>query len=413
MNYLSFILFVLILNTSCLQAQILTDTILNPNILSVKFAPEGFDLGYPILEKRSNTPLVLHFDVMGDTQPSLSYRLIHCDIDWKASQILTQDYLNKRFNEFYIEDYALSFSTKRNYTHYKAIVSPEQLKLSGNYVLQIFEESEPETLWLQQRFLFCEEQVNISVTVEKPNNSNYQSTHQRVNFEVDYNKNEFPQAHSNIKAIITQNLRWGNAQKFSPVFVTHNTLKFTQVTKKGLFAGNYEFPYFDSSNIWQKTHTIHIIEQDENNEVHCYLYPNDSAANNYFYLKDMNGNFTISAENTFSPNTEAEYIWVHFILKSKKLPNPVYVTGRFSQWQPSENYQLFYDDKQELYHVGLLLKQGVYNYTFVTENPEGKFENILGNYSETENDYYIFIYYKDECLQTDRLIGWIKANSFS
>lgn len=411
MKFRTFLLFILILNINTLNGQILETICLNEHIGSVQFSPQGFDLGYPILSQEKQTPLLLEFDLIEPTETALAYRLIHCDANWKKSALLTTDFLENSFNEFYIESYALSSSTQRLYTHYTITISQESLKLSGNYIVQVFPENNPETTWLQTRFVYAESLLNIVGTVQRAADSRYHQTHQRVQFEVAYDKAKFPHPRTNLKAVVSQNFRWDNAQILSPLFISPQTLRFTYIDKKGLFAANYEFPYFDSSNILQETHSIRTLEKDENGETHCYLYPNETAANNYFYLKDMNGNFAIKAENTFQTNTEADYIWVHFTLMSKELPSQVFVVGRFNQWQPSASNQLAYDKDLELYHIGLLLKQGVYNYTFVTQETDGDLHNLLGSYSETENDYYIFIYYKDERLQTDRLVGWKRINS--
>lgn len=410
MNCKKLLLFIIILNFSFLQAQFL-ENIAQNNIRSVQFSPQEFELGYPILSSKNDTSLQLSFDLMGDSQPALAYRLIHCNADWKQSAIHNSDFLYNSFNEFYIDDYTLSTATQKLYTHYQTIIAKKQLKISGNYIVQVFPEDKPETTWMQMRFVYAQSEVNIEGSVLRETDNQYHKTHQRVKFEVQYDKSKFIHPRTNITAVISQNFRWDNVQLLKPLFIDNKLLRFTYIDKKGLFSGNYEFPYFDTSEIRQKTHTIRTLEQDENNEVHCYLYPNETATNNYFYLKDMNGNFAIKAENTFQPKTESDYVWVHFTFISAKLPTDVFVIGRFNQWKAEETEQLAYDDELGFYHVGLLLKQGVYNYTFVTRSASGQLQNLLGNYGETENDYYIFTYYRDERLQTDLLVGWKRLNS--
>ncbi len=410
MNIRLFTLFILILNNCALFGNILGNISPNANIMSIQFHQQGFDLGYPILSSTKETPLNLSFDLIGEEQTALAYRLIHCNSKWKKSNIPTNEFLENTFNEFYIDDYELSTATKRLYTHYTATISQKQLKLSGNYIVQVFPQDNPEEIWLQQRFVYVEPIVAISGIAERAKNKKY-ATHQRIQFSVKYNKTDFQNPQTNFTASILQNFRWHSAQRLKPLFTNNQLLQFNYIDKKGLFSGNYEFPYFETSNITQKTHTINSIEQDENGETHCYISPNKTASNNYFYLRDMNGNYAIESDNTFEKNTESEYVWTHFTLLSPKLTQPIFVVGRFNNWELSERYQLFYDEKLVLYHIGLLLKQGVYNYTFVSPNIDGTIKNLLGNFSETENDYYIFIYYKDDRLQTDRAVGWVRINT--
>ncbi|PVX52620.1 uncharacterized protein DUF5103 [Balneicella halophila] len=411
MKHYLLLLFIIILNTSILNGQVLDDKLYKEDIRSIQFSPQGYDLGYPILHSENSSSLQLTFDLMGDSQPALAYRLIHCDVNWEKSKIQSNDYLVNSFNEFYIENYELSLASQQLYTHYTAIIEKEQLKLSGNYIIQIFPEDNPEIPWLQLRFVYAESLVDIKGAIEKATNNLMHNTHQRIKFEVEYDKTTFPYPRTNVTALILQNYRWESQQTFKPLFIQNNKLKFNYIDNRGLFNGNYEFPFFDTSNILQTSHTIRTLEQDDEGVTHCYLYPNKTASNNYFYSKDMNGNYAIQAENTYETNIEADYVWVHFTLISEELPNKAYVVGRFNQWKADETSELIYDGELRLYHVGLFLKQGVYNYTFVTKDSTGKQINLLGNYSETENDYYIFIYYKDERLQTDKLIGWKRLNS--
>ncbi len=144
MNIRLSILFISILNSSLLFGAVLNNSINKQNILSVKFAPESYDLGYPILSQEDATTLSLSFDLLDDEQPALAYRLIHCDANWEKSQIMTNEFLGNTFNEFYIDDYQLSVGTKRLYTHYETTIKTEQLKLSGNYIVQVFPQNDSE-----------------------------------------------------------------------------------------------------------------------------------------------------------------------------------------------------------------------------------------------------------------------------
>ncbi len=402
------LLFIFTLNNKTF-GQELQSRVFQENILSLQCHPQDFELGYPILHKETATALILSFDILGEEQPALAYKIIHCDAKWHKSNIQIREFLTDSFNEFYIDDYELSIGTKQLYTHYKTTISQKQLKLSGNYILQVFPQDNPDEIWLQQRFLYVEPLTSIQGTVEREN-AMYHKTKQRIAFKVDYNNRAFTFPKSSFTAVVLQNFRWETARYLKPLFINQKELSFNYIDKRGRFDGNYEFPYFDTSIITQKTATIRSVEKDEDGTTHCYLYPHTKAPNNYFYLKDMNGNVSIVAENIYNTATEAEYVWVHFTFGSEKLPDPIFVVGRFNQWTTSPNYELRYDESLQAYHIGLLLKQGVYNYTLVSNN-NGNLTNLLGNYSETENDYYIFLYYKEPRLQTDRLVGWKRLSS--
>ena len=60
------------------------------------------------------------------------------------------------------------------------------------------------------------------------------------------------------------------------------------------------------------------------------------------------------------------------------------------------------------------MKQGFYNYKFVTVDKEtGELDEgaISGNFWETENNYKVLVYYKDLGARYDRLIGYGEASS--
>jgi hypothetical protein len=68
------------------------------------------------------------------------------------------------------------------------------------------------------------------------------------------------------------------------------------------------------------------------------------------------------------------------------------------------------------YELTLLLKQGYYNFQYVYV-PQGAktadHKNLEGSFWETENDYRIFVYYRDLAGRYDRLIGFRQLNSLT
>jgi hypothetical protein len=76
-----------------------------------------------------------------------------------------------------------------------------------------------------------------------------------------------------------------------------------------------------------------------------------------------------------------------------------------------------FDDKG-LMNITIQLKRGVYDYQYVTGDViNNKVENIEweileGNFWETQNDYFIFLYYRtEEKGGYDKIIGYKKIKS--
>ncbi|PKP28928.1 MAG: DUF5103 domain-containing protein, partial [Bacteroidetes bacterium HGW-Bacteroidetes-18] len=66
-----------------------------------------------------------------------------------------------------------------------------------------------------------------------------------------------------------------------------------------------------------------------------------------------------------------------------------------------------------LYETKLLLKQGFYNYQYVTKEIDGTINNhdIDGSFYQTENDYTVLVYYKKFGSRYTKVIGVGFGNS--
>jgi hypothetical protein len=72
-----------------------------------------------------------------------------------------------------------------------------------------------------------------------------------------------------------------------------------------------------------------------------------------------------------------------------------------------------------VYEGTLFLKQGYYNYTYVSLNANEKkpqrysFASTEGNFNTTENNYTILVYYRAFGARADELIGFAQLNTLS
>ena len=85
---------------------------------------------------------------------------------------------------------------------------------------------------------------------------------------------------------------------------------------------------------------------------------------------------------------------------------PIYLNGSFTNNRFDEKYLMKYDIANKVYTADVLLKQGAYNYQYLTQS--GKIYSqakIEGNYFETENEYAVYVYYRPVGFLSDQLIG--------
>lgn len=108
------------------------------------------------------------------------------------------------------------------------------------------------------------------------------------------------------------------------------------------------------------------------------------------------------------PSTESEYAYIHFSLKStpELIWKDIYVYGKFNNYELSEENRLIYNDQNQAFEKAILLKQGFYNYKYAIKDKETvDYNQIDGNFHNTENHYLILVYYRQFGEQYDSLIG--------
>ena len=100
---------------------------------------------------------------------------------------------------------------------------------------------------------------------------------------------------------------------------------------------------------------------------------------------------------------------VHFTLRdlNPDLNKDVYVVGGFSDWKCLGENKLEYSGTHQSYIGNVHLKQGFYDYQYVTRDQDGKvdFEVYEGNSYETINDYIFLVYYRPFGARYDQVIG--------
>jgi hypothetical protein len=394
--------------------------IFNEKIKTVQLYKEGWNLSYPIIKLHSDEKLVLHFDLLDNQAETYYYTFIHCDKDWKKSDIFPNDYLDG-YAENPIEDYETSFNTTVGYFHYKLSFPNErvQLKLSGNYILFIYQADKPDDPEITQRFVISEDAVKIDVTAHRPMMTKDNNTHQQVDFTVNYSGLSISDPYRNVYAFILQNGRWDNLKRnMKPDFYGNNEMKYNSLSDKNIFQGGNEYRYFDIKSIRYQTEYVKKIDFVIPN-YNVYLYPSESREfKPYFYWKDFNGKFYVAIQEGQKYDIDADYVYVYFTLPSVQIiqGGKMYVSGGLNNWTFDKNNLMTYNSERKEYECTMLLKQGWYNYEYVflkdgiTDGTATIFE---GSHYETENDYIVMIYYRNPRDRYDRVIGTAIANTLN
>ena len=180
---------------------------------------------------------------------------------------------------------------------------------------------------------------------------------------------------------------------------------------ENIFAGGNEYRLFDARSTQQKLINIAGLHQ-EDRETALDLYldaPQEGLP--YVDTKNFDGMYAIDHYETNQGNTNADYVQVHFRLKTEPSEMPIYVVGAFNQWQCNSQSQLQYNELKHWYECTLQLKQGIYNYQYITEMVGKKRINFDGNHAQTQNTYEIFVYHRPVGGRADALVGYVRINS--
>lgn len=366
-------------------------------------------LNPPVVNLQDSQPLLLEFDCLNPEFQSFRVKIFHCNADWKPSVLNEIEYLPE-YNDFPINDYRSSFATKIPYTHFSFELP--KVKLAGNYIVMVYKNRNEEDIMFTRKFMVYQSRVNVGGRVSFANNAQTRLTHQQVNLGVNFSSYEVIDPKQDLKVIIRQNFRDDKVTKPLVPFMVdsyNKKLDYQFYDGENQFEGGSEFRMFDGRSTQQKLVNISKIIQGERESV-IELYPEKSQNHlAYISVNDFNGMFVIDNYETNKGETESDYVRVSFMLKSDSLENKkVYVNGAFNDWQLDERNVMHYVQESQSYEIYLQLKQGIYNYNYITIDKQGnKSEtDFEGTHSQTENVYEVLVYHRPIGARADALVGY-------
>jgi hypothetical protein len=392
------------------------DHIFRATIHTVILQQEGVDGSIPMIELNSNTRLHLQFDDLDPTQRMLYYSIQHCNADWKPSNVMISKAI-RGLQQDILQDFEYSFNTRQQYIHYSLVFPSDQMQIliSGNYILKVFEDGDPRNVVLTKRFMVYQKTASIGALARRPVPVSLMDTHQEIDVTVDISKLSLVNPNSSTKLIIRQNGRWDNAIELKPFSMNQQTLTYNYDDGSNCFQGGNEFRWVDIRSLRMQSDRVQRFLRDSEIVVTQLLVDPMRTFDSYRSLPDANGKFFIRNSEGTEPQVDADYSWVNFTLpfEAPLTHGNLYLFGSLCDWQFQDAFKLHYDYPSKSYRARILLKQGIYYYSYVllpNNKASGDISYVEGSHFQTENDYLILFYSRQYTEVYDELIGMTQIN---
>ncbi|MFH6988995.1 DUF5103 domain-containing protein [Flavobacterium collinsii] len=409
-------LFIFLFFASATAQEVQTEV--NPpyNIKTVSFVQNGGNV-VPIFELGDT--FQFQFDDLFGNEANYYFEILHCDYNWKPTDIPKNDYIGG-FDNQRITDYSNSFNTLQIYSHYRLPFPNQfttQLRLSGNYMLRIL--NEDKEVVLSRKFILYENHATVAAQVKRSRNLANIDYKQNLDFSISSNDIVFQTPLQNIKVLLLQNGNFNTAIKNIPPQYTIGNQMVYKYDQETQFWGGNEFLYFENKDI--RAASTNVAKVGTSNDIYnSYLFTNLARANQiYTNNQDVNGNFVVKNINASNNEIEADYAWVYFSLSAptfRSSNKDIYISGMFNNYCLAPEYKMDYNSEKGIFEKAVMIKQGFTAFQYTVADKKGviDYENAIdGNFYQTENEYTILVYYRESNDRYLRVIGKGNANSIN
>lgn len=378
------------------------------NIKSLQVKPNGEWGEQPVMPLGGANYMEISFDDLQHNFVRYTYTITHCNADWKQSDLIRSEYMDG-FDDNRIDEYDQSMNTEMEYNHYTFTLPNEDVKLlvSGNYIVNIFEDGEDEPV-ARACFSVIEPHVGIAMELSGNTDIDTYASHQQLSFVINYSGFQTRNAIDELIPVVRQNNRWDNAvYNLKPTFMRVNEMVYEHNRNLIFEAGN-EFRRFEILD--RHVPTMRIDRMRYDGDYYHATVMTDEQRTAYLFDRDQNGRYWVRNGNNVDNDTESDYYYTHFRLEMPQIPGgDLYISGDMTNYSMTEDFKMEYNLLEHAYELVLPLKQGSYNYQYLflrNGNSVAEATPSEGSFHQTENEYSVYVYYRPFGTRYDKLVGF-------
>lgn len=399
--------------------------IFDPDFSTLKVMVDGDFMSPPVIDIGSDRQIIISFDERADDRSYLRYRLVHCNADWQPSRLIDSEILDG-FNYAEVEDFGFSANTFIHYVNYHIHIPSEGMTplVSGNYLVEVYREDEPEQTMLQARLSIVEPRVAVSGELSVSTGRGTMDRWQQLSLTVDLSEylrdNRVANPLTDIIVTVERNGDPLSSVTLAPPLRQSGSQLIYDHQSSLIFPAGNEFRRFETVNVLSPGMGVDSMRFG-NGMYHAWLIPDEPHADRqYFYDSTQHGRFMVRELNATDSELGADYVMTHFtLLQPEYLDGDVYVQGEMNGYLPAAAWRMTYNPAVGGYTLAVPLKQGSYNYRYavapkeVSEvEPAGLTPALIpdpspveGDKYQTQNEYLVRVWHRDPMAHADRLIG--------
>lgn len=410
-----------ILSATAVSAQTpdTSQAILDPAFRSLQVTVPGDPFAPPVVMLGDDdSHITIAFDELTEERRYMRYELIHCDARWRPEGLVTSEFLDG-FNEGSIEDYDYSRATLVHYVHYSVTIPNKDIRITatGNYMVRIYDESNPDATLLRARFSVSDFSAEMLPSVSSLTDIDANRRHQQVSLTADLRHvADLSDPYSEITLTVSQNGRNDNEVILTTPQRVGGSKVYYEHLRPLIFPAGNEYRRFETVSTTYPGMGVERITY-HHPVYHMDLYADAPRAfSPYSYDSTQHGRFFVrEADSPDDSDTAADYVTVYFSLEMPELSGAdIFIDGDMTQRRFDPSSRMVYNHATGRYEQSLILKQGAYNYQYLTVpsgSMRGQTAPVEGDFHQTVNEYTIRMYHRPRGARYDRLIGVTRINS--